>query len=54
MNGIVLDEGLDRFIQLNTEVKKATWDEKKSVWTVVLASTDSSKQWEEECIDGGC
>ncbi|RTE75112.1 hypothetical protein BHE90_010446 [Fusarium euwallaceae] len=49
MKGIVLDEGLDRFIQLNTEVKKAIWDEKKSVWTVVLASTDGSKQWEEEC-----
>jgi hypothetical protein len=48
MKGIVLDEGLDRFIQLNTEVKKATWDDTKSAWTVVLRATDGSRQWEED------
>lgn len=49
MKGIVMDEKLDRFITLSTEVKKATWNEEKSKWTVVLANTDGSKQWEEEC-----
>lgn len=49
MKGIVLDEELDRYMTLNTEVKKATWDEQKSVWNIVLASTDGSNQWEEEC-----
>lgn len=49
MKGIVLDERLDRFITLNTEVKKASWNEGKSMWTIVLASTDGARQWEEEC-----
>lgn len=49
MKGIVMDEGLDRFIQLNTKVVKATWNDVKSVWVVSLSSTDGSKQWEEEC-----
>lgn len=28
---------------------KATWDDERSVWRLVLQSTDSSKEWEEEC-----
>lgn len=49
MKGIVLDEGLDRFIQLQTKVVKATWDENKGKWRLVLIRTDGSQQWEEEC-----
>ncbi|VUC32182.1 unnamed protein product [Clonostachys rosea] len=49
MKGIVMDEKLDRSITLSTEVVKAVWNESTSTWTVSLASTDGSRQWEEEC-----
>ena len=49
MKGITVDEGLMKYIQLSTEVKKALWDDKKSKWILVLAKTDGSKQWEEDC-----
>lgn len=49
MKGIAVDEGLMDYIQLNTEVKKASWNDDTATWTLVLAKTDGSKQWEEEC-----
>ncbi|KAJ5774830.1 hypothetical protein N7457_009726 [Penicillium paradoxum] len=49
MKGIVLDEKLDRFIQLQTRVVKATWDENKGRWRIVLRRADESMEWEEEC-----
>lgn len=47
LKGIVLDEGLDRFIQLQTKIIKASWDDTKSKWILVVAN--ATKQWEEEC-----
>jgi cation diffusion facilitator CzcD-associated flavoprotein CzcO len=49
LKGIAVDEGLLDYIQLSTEVKKASWNDEKGKWALVLAKTDGSKQWEEEC-----
>lgn len=49
MKGIVMDEGLDKYIRLNSRVSKATWDETKSRWILVISKMDGSGQWEEEC-----
>lgn len=49
MKGIALDERMDRYIELNTKVEKAIWNDEKSMWSVALAKTDGSKRWEEEC-----
>lgn len=46
MKGIVLDEGLDKYITLNTKVSRATWDETASKWRLVLKQHD--REWEEE------
>lgn len=46
MKGIAVDEGLTDQIQLNTEVKKASWIEERGKWNVALAKTDGSKQWD--------
>lgn len=48
MKGIAVDEGLINQVQLNTEVKEATWDEDRSVWKVVLAKVDGSRRWTED------
>ncbi|UNI17027.1 hypothetical protein JDV02_003406 [Purpureocillium takamizusanense] len=56
MKGIVLDEGLDKYIQLNTKVVSAAWDEADSRWVVGLTTTDGTRKWEERCdvfLNGG-
>ncbi|GJN66196.1 hypothetical protein PLICBS_000212 [Purpureocillium lilacinum] len=56
MKGIVVDEGLDKYIQLNTKVVRATWDDADSRWVVGLATTDGRRHWEERCdifLNGG-
>ncbi|KAJ5808608.1 hypothetical protein N7474_009877 [Penicillium riverlandense] len=47
LKGIVLDEGLDQYIQLQTKIVKASWDDTKSKWILVVSN--ATKQWEEEC-----
>lgn len=52
MKDIVDEEGMMKYITLNTSVDAATWDEKKSVWVVKLSQTSNgakTKEWEEEC-----
>ena len=49
LKGIAVDENLMDCIKLNTEVKKASWNDKESKWDLVLSQTDGSKQWEEDC-----
>ncbi|KAE8353937.1 dimethylaniline monooxygenase [Aspergillus coremiiformis] len=48
LKGIVLDEKLDRYIQLNTRVEKAAWNDDLSRWILSLRSRDG-QVWEEEC-----
>ncbi|KAH8695627.1 flavin-binding monooxygenase [Talaromyces proteolyticus] len=48
---IVDEEGMMKYITLNTSVSGAAWDEKKSKWTVTLSQqTDGGlkKQWQED------
>lgn len=55
MKGIVDEEGMMKYIQLNTTVTGAAWDESRSKWLVKLArksirEVDASVlEWEEEC-----
>jgi cation diffusion facilitator CzcD-associated flavoprotein CzcO len=49
LKGIVLDEGLDRFIQLRTEVTEARWDDKIGRWILTLCRADDSASWTEHC-----
>ena len=49
MKGIVLDERLDRYIEVNTKVEQAKWDDAESMWRVSLSKTDGSQMWEEQC-----
>ncbi|KAJ6445154.1 hypothetical protein O9K51_03558 [Purpureocillium lavendulum] len=56
MKDIVIDEGLDAYIQLNTEVVGATWDDEDASWIVQLATVDGTKHWRERCdvfLNGG-
>jgi hypothetical protein len=49
----VVEEGLDRYITCNTEVKEAIWKEDISKWELRVAKLDgdgqSIKMWKEEC-----
>ncbi|KAH8586249.1 hypothetical protein B0O99DRAFT_703109 [Bisporella sp. PMI_857] len=49
MKSIAVDEGFMDYIQLNTEVKKALWNDDSSTWTLTLAKTDGSEVWDEDC-----
>lgn len=55
---IVDDEGMMKYITLNTSVLGATWNDVKSKWIVKLSQhgEGSSKEWEEECdvLLNGC
>lgn len=53
---IVDQEGMMKYIQLNTKVIGAAWDEGKSQWTIKLSKQtiledddDSRLEWEEKC-----
>ncbi|KAF9888596.1 hypothetical protein FE257_008528 [Aspergillus nanangensis] len=48
MKGIVMDEGLDRFIQLSTRVEKAVWNDERSEWILSLRH-DDGRVWDESC-----
>lgn len=49
LKGIVLDEGLDRYIQLRTEVTEARWDDKNGRWVLTLCRADDLASWTEHC-----
>ncbi|KAF9882914.1 hypothetical protein FE257_004895 [Aspergillus nanangensis] len=54
MKGIVDEEGMMRYILLNTRITAAEWDESKSKWQVSLARTNPDdgstlSEWVEEC-----
>lgn len=53
MKDIVDEEGMMKYIKLNSEVTSATWDEGKSKWVVSLAnkapSAGGALEWVEEC-----
>jgi cation diffusion facilitator CzcD-associated flavoprotein CzcO len=49
LKGIVMDEGLMKYIQLETEIKRAVWNDERSKWVLLVERTDGSAQWEEEC-----
>lgn len=52
MKDIVDEEGMMKYITLNTTVESATWDDQKSKWVVRLSqggNTSVRKEWDEEC-----
>ena len=52
MKDIVNEEGMMKYITLNTAVTSARWDESQSMWVVGLKQTlpdAASTEWEEEC-----
>ncbi|CAI7655695.1 unnamed protein product [Penicillium manginii] len=49
LKGIVLDEGLDRYIQLQTEITEARWDDEIGRWVLTLCRADDSALWTEHC-----
>lgn len=52
MKEIVDEEGMMKYITLNTEITSARWDEAKSMWVVGLRKTlpdTAATEWEEEC-----
>ncbi|KAE8403645.1 FAD/NAD(P)-binding domain-containing protein [Aspergillus pseudonomiae] len=54
LKGIVLDEGLDEYIQLNTRVEKAVWQDDISRWVLTLRGA-YDQVWEADCdllLDG--
>lgn len=55
MKDIVEEEGMMKYIQLNTSIVSATWNEDRSKWVVKLSrktavnEKDGTLDWEEEC-----
>ncbi|OAP57927.1 hypothetical protein AYL99_08665 [Fonsecaea erecta] len=52
MKDIVDEEGMMKYITLNTRIDAARWDEQRSLWVVKLSQSQDgqeSKEWEEEC-----
>ena len=52
LKDIVDEEGMMKYITLNTSVDGATWDDGRNVWVVKLSETTNgikTKGWEEEC-----
>ncbi|KAF1991026.1 flavin-binding monooxygenase [Aulographum hederae CBS 113979] len=52
LRDIVDEEGMMKYISLNTSVDAAKWNEGKSVWVVKLSQLRDgvkTKEWEEEC-----
>lgn len=55
MKQIVDEEGMMKYIQLNTSIVSATWNEEKTKWQVklsrktILKDEESQLEWDEEC-----